>query len=61
MRVFKVTYSVQTKKDSCIFWTLDSIYSERFTCKTIKEAIEYGKGKAEKLGFHFEGVAEMKS
>ena len=60
MRVFKIMYNVlTTEKDS--YWKTESSYSERLKCESIEEAIEYGKGKALKLGLHFEGVAELKT
>jgi len=59
MRVFKIIYNVLSR-DKDRVWRVESSYSEQFMCKSIEEAIEYGKGKAEKMSLHFEGVAELK-
>jgi len=60
MRVFKVTYAVETK-DQYDITRYSQIDSERFTCKVIDEAIAYGERKAKELKRHFAGVCELKS
>jgi len=60
MRVFKIMYAVLVK-DEHGFLMSTSVYSERFICESIEEAIEYGKNKAKELNLHFQGVCEMKS
>jgi Spy/CpxP family protein refolding chaperone len=66
VRIFKVTYAVKQKIEKaydkvriCDYYP-SQMFSERYSCNSIEEAMEYGKQKAEKLGVELWTILELK-